>query len=48
MLEPIRIELHLNDQVVAFLTGVPLGVYELVPIPGWQRSNRRNILAPAC
>jgi MFS family permease len=48
VLEPIRLELHLNDKGVAFLTGVPLGLFYVtlgIPI-AWlaDRSNRRNIL----
>ncbi len=48
VLEPIRMELHLNDKGVAFLTGVPLGLFYVtlgIPI-SWlaDRSNRRNIL----
>jgi MFS family permease len=48
VLEPIRMELHLNDKGVAFLTGVPLGLFYVtlgIPI-AWlaDRSNRRNIL----
>jgi len=48
VLEPIRMELHLNDTGVAFLTGVPLGLFYVtlgIPI-SWlaDRSNRRNIL----
>jgi predicted MFS family arabinose efflux permease len=51
VLEPIRIELQLSDKGVAFLTGVPLGLFYItlgLPI-SWlsDRSNRRNILA-AC
>jgi MFS family permease len=51
VLEPIRIELHLNDKGAAFLTGVPLGLFYVtlgIPI-SWlaDRSNRRNILG-AC
>jgi predicted MFS family arabinose efflux permease len=51
VLEPIRLELHLNDAGVAFLTGVPLALFYVtlgIPI-SWlaDRSNRRNILA-AC
>ncbi len=49
VLEPIRIELRLNDAGVAFLTGIPLAFfYVLFGIPiSWlaDRSNRRNILA---
>ncbi len=49
VLEPIRIELQLNDAGVAFLTGIPLALFYVVfgiPI-SWlaDRSNRRNILA---
>ena len=49
VLEPIRIELHLSDAGVAFLTGVPLAMFYVgfgIPI-SWlaDRSNRRNILA---
>lgn len=48
VLEPIRIELHLSDRGVGFLTGVPLGLFYVtlgLPI-SWlaDRSNRRNIL----
>jgi MFS family permease len=51
VLEPIRLELRLNDKGVAFLTGVPLGLFYVtlgIPI-SWlaDRSNRRNILG-AC
>jgi MFS family permease len=51
VLEPIRMELRLNDKGVAFLTGVPLGLFYVtlgIPI-SWlaDRSNRRNILG-AC
>jgi MFS family permease len=49
VLEPIRIELDLNDAGVAFLTGIPLALFYVafgIPI-SWlaDRSNRRNILA---
>lgn len=48
VLEPIRLELHLSDKGVAFLSGVPLGLfYVALSIPiSWlaDRSNRRNIL----
>ena len=49
VLEPIRLELHLTDSGVAFLTGIPLAFFYVVfgiPI-SWlaDRSNRRNILA---
>jgi MFS family permease len=48
VLEPIRMELHLSDKGVGFLTGVPLGLFYVtlgLPI-SWlaDRSNRRNIL----
>lgn len=51
VLEPIRLELHLTDSGVAFLTGVPLALFYVtfgLPI-SWlaDRSNRRNILAAA-
>jgi len=51
VLEPIRLELHLNDAGVAFLTGIPLALFYVtfgLPI-SWlaDRSNRRNILASA-
>jgi MFS family permease len=49
VLEPIRLELNLNDAGVAFLTGIPLALFYVtfgIPI-SWlaDRSNRRNILA---
>ena len=49
VLEPIRLELHLNDKGVAFLTGTPLAIFYVafgIPI-SWcaDRMNRRNILA---
>ena len=49
VLEPIRLELHLTDSGVAFLTGIPLALFYVtfgLPI-SWlaDRSNRRNILA---
>jgi MFS family permease len=49
VLEPIRLELHLSDAGVAFLTGIPLALFYVafgIPI-SWlaDRSNRRNILA---
>jgi MFS family permease len=49
VLEPIRLELRLDDAGVAFLTGIPLAMFYVVfgiPI-SWlaDRSNRRNILA---
>jgi MFS family permease len=51
VLEPIRLELHLSDAGVAFLTGIPLALFYVtfgLPI-SWlaDRSNRRNILAAA-
>jgi MFS family permease len=51
VLEPIRLELHLTDAGVAFLTGIPLALFYVtfgLPI-SWlaDRSNRRNILAAA-
>jgi MFS family permease len=51
VLEPIRLELHLTDSGVAFLTGLPLALFYVtfgLPI-SWlaDRSNRRNILAAA-
>ncbi|GAC1306287.1 MAG: MFS transporter [Steroidobacteraceae bacterium] len=49
VLEPIRLELHLNDAGVAFLTGIPLALFYVsfgIPISWFaDRSNRRNILA---
>ena len=49
VLEPIRLELHLDDAGVAFLTGIPLALFYVtcgIPL-SWlaDRSNRRNILA---
>jgi len=49
VLEPIRLELKLDDAGVAFLTGIPLALFYVafgIPI-SWlaDRSNRRNILA---
>ena len=49
VLEPIRLELHLTDNGVAFLTGMPLALFYVafgIPI-SWMadRMNRRNILA---
>jgi len=51
VLEPIRLELKLNDAGVAYLTGIPLAFFYVafgIPI-SWlaDRSNRRNILAAA-
>ena len=49
VLEPIRLDLHLNDAGVAFLTGFPLALFYVtcgIPISWFaDRSNRRNILA---
>jgi MFS family permease len=49
VLEPIRLELRLDDAGVAFLTGIPLALfYVTCGIPmSWlaDRSNRRNILS---
>ena len=49
VLEPIRLELHLTDSGIAFLTGVSLALFYVVlgfPI-SWliDRGNRRNIIA---
>ena len=51
VMELIRLELHLSDGGVAFLTGIPLALFYVsfgLPI-SWlaDRSNRRNILAAA-
>jgi MFS family permease len=51
VLEPIRLELKLDDAGVAFLTGIPLALFYVafgIPI-SWlaDRSNRRNIVALA-
>ena len=49
VLEPIRVELHLTDGGIAFLTGVSLALfYVTLGIPlSWvaDRYNRRNLLA---
>jgi len=49
VLEPIRLDLHLTDAGVAFLTGTPLAVFYVVfgIAISWlaDRTNRRNILA---
>src|ERR1700688_4179006 len=49
VLEPIRLELKLDDAGVAFLTGAPLAAFYVVfgILISWfaDRSNRRNILA---
>jgi MFS family permease len=49
VLEPIRLELKLNDAGVAFLTGAPLAAFYVSfgILISWyaDRSNRRNILA---
>jgi MFS family permease len=51
LIEPIRLELHLSDSGVAFLTGVALALFYVtlgVPIASLaDRANRRNILALA-
>jgi predicted MFS family arabinose efflux permease len=49
VLEPIRLELHLSDSSIAFLTGVSLAIFYVTfgfPI-SWllDRSSRRNIIA---
>jgi predicted MFS family arabinose efflux permease len=49
VLEPIRLELHLSDNGVGFLSGTPLALFYVafgIPI-SWMadRMNRRNILA---
>src|SRR5580765_4140428 len=49
LIEPIRLELHLTDSGIAFLTGVALALfYVTVGIPLAvlaDRANRRNIVA---
>jgi predicted MFS family arabinose efflux permease len=51
LIEPIRLELHLSDSGVAFLTGVALALFYVtvgIPIASLaDRANRRNILAIA-
>ena len=51
VLEPIRLELHLSDSGIAFLTGVSLAIfYVLFGFPiSWltDRKSRRNIMAIA-
>ena len=51
VMESMRLELHLTDSGIAFLTGIPLAVfYVTLGIPlSWlaDKSNRRNILAAA-
>ena len=51
VMESMRLELHLTDSGIAFLTGIPLAVfYVTLGIPlSWlaDRSNRRNILGAA-
>ena len=49
VMESMRLDLKLNDQGIAFLTGPPLALFYVtlgIPI-SWlaDRSNRRNILA---
>jgi MFS family permease len=51
VMEPMRLDLHLSDSGIAFLTGPPLALFYVtlgIPI-SWlvDRSNRRNILACA-
>ncbi|HTV50523.1 MAG TPA: MFS transporter [Steroidobacteraceae bacterium] len=49
LIEPIRLELHLSDSGIAFLTGVALALFYVtigIPIAVLaDRANRRNILA---
>ncbi|MBS0578235.1 MAG: MFS transporter [Proteobacteria bacterium] len=51
LIEPIRLELHLSDSGVGYLTGLALALfYVTIGIPvavAADRSNRRNILAAA-
>ena len=51
VMESMRLELHLTDSGIAFLTGIPLAVfYVTLGIPlSWlaDKANRRNILAAA-
>src|SRR5690242_10619684 len=51
LIEPIRLELHLSDSGIAFLTGVALALFYVtvgIPIAALaDRSNRRNILTAA-
>ena len=51
LIEPIRLELHLSDSGVAFLTGVALATFYVtvgMPVAAWaDRTNRRNILVTA-
>src|SRR3989449_11696820 len=51
LIEPIRLELHLSDSGVAFLTGVALALFYVtvgIPIAALaDRMNRRNIIAIA-
>jgi predicted MFS family arabinose efflux permease len=51
LIEPIRLELHLSDSGVGFLTGVALALFYVtlgIPIASLaDRANRRNILAIA-
>ena len=51
LLEPIRLEMHLSDSGVGFLTGVAVALFYLtvgIPIASLaDRSNRRNILVVA-
>lgn len=51
LIEPIRLELHLSDSGIAFLTGVALALFYVtigIPVAALaDRANRRNILAIA-
>jgi MFS family permease len=51
LIEPIRLELHLSDSGVAFLTGVALALFYVtvgIRVAAWaDRASRRNILAAA-
>jgi predicted MFS family arabinose efflux permease len=51
LIEPIRLELELNDSSVAFLTGVALAIFYVtigIPVATLaDRANRRNIIAVA-
>ncbi len=51
VMEQMRLDLHLNDSQIAFLTGIPLALFYVtlgIPI-SWlaDKTNRRNILAAA-
>ena len=51
LIEPIRLELHLSDSGIAFLTGVALAIFYVtigIPIATFaDHANRRNIVAVA-